>query len=1204
MKQRSIRGKVLLLLIGTLTMAFVLVAAALSWLIDQHHNTLSGENTQALLREVGTRLADHERHLLAGAQALAQRKDIVAALTRLADYPPAGKARARSYASEKKRLAAELGELVETPWINELSVYDGSGRLVAFSRDTSAGQIASAIGKVDSELAEGAPLQAQDFARPLAAQTRKIRRQDRLVFEAIAPVLRQRGDERRLIGWVRTVSAVAPDDLTALARQHNMTIDLFFSGNFDRDNRYSLKPEQFSHAPKIFGLGLVHAAPTVPQHPQYFLGAAALSLDDKEQAWFVTAFDRQMAQREQANTLAVVLAVLLGSLLLTVPLANRAGHRWISTPFDKLSSGVHAYAQGRLDSALELQGGDEFEAIAADFNRMADALRLRENTIREAEARWQFALDGADHGVWDWNPQRREMYFSPSWKRMLGYAEDEVADTLGGWRALIHPEDLPAVRHAVGRHVRGETDNYRACYRIRAKDGHYRWVLVVGRVQQRAADGQALRMIGTTTDITEQRHAQEMLEQLMGALQNSEARYRGFFTESKAVMLLIDPADGRIIDANPAASGFYGYSHDELLALRSADINPLSHDEVTAEMLQAQQDDREHYIFPQRLKDGTIRTVEVYSGPYLHDGQLVLYSIIHDISERFEAERGMREAATVFDATSEAIMITDADGVIKRVNPAFTVTTGYTPEDAVGQTPRLIKSGRHDTLYYEAMWQQLQATGRWEGEVWNRRKNGEIYPEWQVISAVRSATGKIVEYVSIFIDITERKRSEAEIAYRANYDALTGLPNRNLLGERLGQALKQARREDTQVAVLFIDLDFFKEVNDTLGHAVGDHLLQSVAERMQHCVREADTIGRQGGDEFVVMLANIVDTVTAGAVAEKIIAQMASPFVFDGNEIHIGASIGITLFPNDGDDIETLFRNADLAMYRAKNAGRNNAQFFETAMTTAAVERRSLEADLRGALVHDELVLHYQPVIDLATGRIIGAEALLRWQHPLRGFVGPDRFIPLAEETGLIREIGAWVFAEGCRQLTAWQTAGHHLKLAINVSVRQLPEALSVKHILAMLAQHGLSPRQIVLEITESVLLVDSPAIQEWFVAAGAAGLQLAIDDFGTGYSSLAYLKRFPVQHVKIDREFVRDMATDPADLALVDAILAMAHSLGLSVVAEGVETAEQANLLRASACKYAQGFLYSRPVNAADFSNQLVLPSQSSSPAGNRAGI
>ena len=380
-------------------------------------------------------------------------------------------------------------------------------------------------------------------------------------------------------------------------------------------------------------------------------------------------------------------------------------------------------------------------------------------------------------------------------------------------------------------------------------------------------------------------------------------------------------------------------------------------------------------------------------------------------------------------------------------------------------------------------------------------------------------------------------------------------------------------------------------MNDTLGHAIGDRLLQAVAERMRLCVRETDTIARQGGDEFVVLLSDVHDAESAGSVAEKIIAQMTAPFDFDGHEIHIGASIGITVFPDDGRDIETLFRNADLAMYRAKDAGRNNAQFFEMAMTTAAVERRTVEADLRGALSRGEFVLHYQPVIDLAAGRIIGAEALLRWQHAKRGLVNPDHFIPLAEETGLIRDIGTWVFAEGCRQLAAWKAAGHELTLALNVSVRQLPEALSVAHILTTLMNLGLAPRQIVLEITEGVLLADSSDVQKWFVAAGAAGLQLAIDDFGTGYSSLSYLKRFPVHHVKIDKSFVRDMASDPADLALVEAILAMAHSLGLSVVAEGIESAEQAELLRARACELAQGYLYSKPLPADDFRKLLAVP-------------
>jgi diguanylate cyclase (GGDEF)-like protein/PAS domain S-box-containing protein len=582
------------------------------------------------------------------------------------------------------------------------------------------------------------------------------------------------------------------------------------------------------------------------------------------------------------------------------------------------------------------------------------------------------------------------------------------------------------------------------------------------------------------------------------------------------------------------------------------------------------------------------RYYEIYALPLEGSGKRRQLSLIHDVTERLAAERGMREAATVFEATNEAIMVTDAKGIIKRINPAFTAVTGYSAEEAVGQTPRLLKSGRHDDTHYAEMWSNLLTEGRWEGEVWNRRKNGEIFPEWQVISTVKDAQGRPVEFVSLFIDITQRKRSEAEIAYRANYDALTGLPNRNLLTERLGQALKQARREHARVALMFVDLDLFKQVNDTLGHPVGDRLLQSVGERLRLCVRETDTVARQGGDEFVVLLPDVDDTAAASLVADKMIVQLSAPFLIDNHEVHIGASIGITLYPDDGHDVETLFRNADLAMYRAKDAGRNNAQFFEMAMTAAAQEHRTLETDLRGALARKEFALHYQPVIDLSGGHIVGAEALLRWRHAQRGNVPPDQFIPVAEDSGLIRDIGWWAFDTACRQLATWQADGHAISMAVNVSVRQLPEGLPVERILSALFQYGLKPQQIVLEITESVLLADSAPMQKWFDAVSASGLQLAIDDFGTGYSSLAYLKRYPVHHVKIDRSFIRDMAENATDRALAEAILAMAHSLGLSVIAEGVETYEQADLLVARNCEHAQGYLYSRPVPAEEFTALL----------------
>ncbi len=1304
----SVKRKLLLLVLGTLVAAFALVALVLGGLIGAHHHRLAGQGTHALLRDVGSHLAERRQRLAAGARILAEREDIVAGLALIETYAAPRDYQPHIFDAEKRRLLDELGEYARTAGIDEFAIHDGDGHLIAFARADAAGVSTWRAG------ARGWLCAGRDAPAPACTPPADM---PALVSESAAPVARRQGRALRLealvpvrrgqarVGWLRLGQTVAPGQFDQLARPRAMTVELLFSGAFAADNRFGLPAGAFAAAPALLDTGAGHDPRAAPSHELFYLDTAALPLAGGEQAWFVAAQERAATADEQRRALLVVLAVLAGSLLLAAPAAAWAGRRWIGAPLDTLRAGVHDYTRGRLDGYIDLHNGDEFDELAEHINLLAVALRVREIAIKEAEERWQFALEGAGHGVWDWNPRSGEVFFSPAWKRMLGYADDEVANNLDAWRALIHPDDLAAVRMAIERHFDGATDLYQASYRLRAKDGDYRWVMAIGRLQQRDAEGRPLRMIGTNTDVTEQRRVQEIVERqralldcvaessmdgilvvspdrkwlmhnrrfvelwrlpesvvaaadshaaldhfapkaadpagfaarveelyaapelrasdeialadgrvlerystplhtgagaylgrawfyrdvsetrrLLAALRESEEHYRTFFAEAKAVMMLIDPADGRIIDANPAASAFYGYDHAELLSLRIGDINQLTPAEIAAEMTRAVNEQRDHFIFPHRLKNGALRTVEVYSGPYHQGGRLILYSIIHDISGRVEAERAMREAATVFEATAEAIMITDARGVIKRVNPAFTATTGYTAEEAVGRTPRLLKSGRHDAQYYGEMWSQLLASGRWEGEVWNRRKSGEIFPEWQIISAVRDDSGKPVEFVSLFIDITQRKRSEAEIAYRANYDALTGLPNRNLLAERLGQALKQARREHARVAVMFVDLDFFKEVNDTLGHAVGDRLLQAVAERMRHCVRETDTIARQGGDEFVVLLADVRETSDAALVAEKIIAQLAAPFQLDDHEIHIGASIGITLFPDDGRDVETLFRNADLAMYRAKDGGRNNAQFFEQTMTTAALERRALEADLRNALARGEFRLHYQPVVDLASGRIVGAETLLRWQHPARGAVGPALFVPLAEETGLIREIGEWVFAQACHQLAAWQAAGHRLTLAINVSVRQLPDALSVKHILATLERHAIAPRQIVLEITEGILLADSVAIQNWFVAAGAAGLQLAIDDFGTGYSSLAYLKRYPVHHVKIDQGFVRDMAHDPADRALVEAILAMAHSLGLSVVAEGVETAEQAALLQGRACEQAQGYLYSRPLPAAEF--------------------
>ena len=1174
----SIKYKLLLLTIGATLLAFGAVAFVVEWMAESQQMAAHAAATQTLLQDIGASVHAERERLQRGVEVLAGRGDVIAALNLLTGQTIPESVRQRVFEAEKKKLALELSKHAETLHIQEIGVYDADGQLVAFTRKSPAARDGYAVGigawkecrlqLTGSNLAgldwiridrpAGLPATADEFDSPAAARNGILRQDDHLRFAAITPVRLLGNSPSGRIGWVRAVLDVSPVEANALARQRGMETLLLLSGRFDATNPLALRPDDLAGAWPILDGG----APAVRKHPQpvhahYFIDSATLGLDNGETAWFVALRDRQAATQAHRPLSNRALAAAAAAFLLIVLPALWLGRRWLG------------------------QDGQRFAA---------HGLPLAGDMSQEATERWEFALEGTGHGVWDLNPATGEVVFSPAWRRMLGFTPEDVPNTLAAWRLLIHPEDQMQVRVAFESLLRGEAQTCQATYRMRTKVGDYRWVLTAAHLMRDAA-GRPRRMIGTNTDVTEQREMEQRLEQLMTALNESEAHFRRFFDEAKAVMLLIDPADGRIIDANPAASTFYGYAREELLALHITDINQMTQEDVAAEMAQALAAGREQSIHPHRLKSGAVRTVEVYSSPYQYDNRLVIYAIIHDISERIQAERGLREAATVFESTAEAIMITDTNGVIRRINQAFTNMTGYTAEESLGQTPRILKSGRQDNLFYKNMWERLIAQGRWEGEVWNKRKNGDIFPVWQIISTVRDEQGRSVGYVALFIDITRKKHDEDEIAYRANYDALTGLPNRNLLAERLGQALKQARREGSRVAVMFVDLDFFKQVNDTLGHAVGDHLLQLVAERMRMCVRETDTIARLGGDEFVILLMDIDEISPASIVAEKLIAQMVEAFTIEGNEIHIGASIGITIFPDDGRDVDTLFRNADLAMYRAKTMGRNNAQFFETALTTAALDRRALENDLRGALSRHELRLRFLPLVDLATSRIMGVEALLRWQHPQRGLLEPVHFVPLAVETGLIREIGAWALDEACRELAGWEAAGYRLTLAINVSIRQLPEALSVKNILAVLYKYGLRAEQLVLEITESVLLAESPAIQQWFVDAGAAGLHLAIDDFGTGYSSLAYLKRFPVHHVKIDKTFVKNMAGDAGNRALVEAILAMAHSLGLSVVAEGVEDAGQVSLLQARHCEQAQGYLYSQPIPADELTALLGKP-------------
>ena len=577
------------------------------------------------------------------------------------------------------------------------------------------------------------------------------------------------------------------------------------------------------------------------------------------------------------------------------------------------------------------------------------------------------------------------------------------------------------------------------------------------------------------------------------------------------------------------------------------------------------------------VREQTEATRETPGGPQR------IVSAVQDITDRKQAESDLRIAAAAFEA-KEGMVVTDANRVILRVNRACTEITGYTAQEAVGKTPALFRSGRQDAAFYAAMWRSLEETGAWQGEIWNRRKNGEIYPEWLGITAVKNEDGQVTNYIGTLTDITQRKAAEAEIERLAFYDALTGLPNRRLLQDRLQRALVSGTRRHRPGALLFIDLDDFKTLNDTQGHDVGDILLRQVGERLTGCVRGGDTVARLGGDEYVVVLEELAQTPQEAAnqtesIGEMILARIGVPYALASGAYHQTASIGIMLFGSAGETVDDLLRGADLAMYRAKSAGGNTLRFFDPEMQGSVNARAQLVSDLRQGIREGQLRLAYQAQVD-GDGRLLGAEALVRWHSPTRGLVSPADFIPAAEQTGLIVPMGHWVMEQACEQLARWakeaDTVG--LTLAVNVSAREFRHAEFVERTLAAIERTGADPRKLKLEFTESVLLDDLEGAVARMTALTSRGVGFSLDDFGTGYSSLSYLKHLPVNELKIDKSFVRDVLTDPNDAMIARAIVALAQSVGLVVVAEGVETEEQWRFLARQGCHAFQGYYFGRP--------------------------
>jgi diguanylate cyclase (GGDEF)-like protein/PAS domain S-box-containing protein len=757
-----------------------------------------------------------------------------------------------------------------------------------------------------------------------------------------------------------------------------------------------------------------------------------------------------------------------------------------------------------------------------------------------------------------------------------------------------------------GRRVYNTTktgDFFTGEIRYRRPDGQQICVNARGRAVEQ--DGEQI-WIWTHQDVTRRYRAEEALRKSNAELEQrvaertSELSHQLNFLqqliETIPGPIFYKDANARYLGCNSAFANFIGIAADKLLGMAPHDIAPpeLADKYLAADLALFNQPGVQIYESPVRYASGEMRDVLFHKATFTDaDGSVGgLVGFMLDITERKRMEERLQQAATVFDSSAEGFTITAPDGTIIAVNRAFTEITGYSEEEAVGRKPSMLQSGRHSEEFYRDMWTTIEFTGRWQGEVWNKCKDGRIFPEWLTISAVKDTSGKLTHYVGVFSDITAIKTAYDQISHLAHHDALTGLPNRLLLEDRLHMAIQRARREESGLAVLFVDLDRFKTINDSLGHHVGDRVLCEVSARFRKIIRESDTVARLGGDEFLILVEGFEDSAAASTIAEKILNNLRDTPVSLEQEFFIGVSIGISLFPQDGNDSATLIKNADIAMYRAKERGRNTYEHFTQELRSSSLDRFQMETDLRRAIERDELRLYLQPQFSLKTGKLIGAEALVRWQHPVNGLIPPGIFIPLAEETGLILAIGEWVQQTGCQHWAEWEKSRLNPGiLSINVSGVEFRRGHIQETVRKTLEATRLPPALLELEITESAVMLHAESSIQVLNDLRTMGISLAIDDFGTGYSSLAYLKRLPLDKLKVDQSFVRGLPDDAEDCAIARAVIALGHSLQLTIIAEGVETQEQCDFLTREGCDEMQGYLRGKPMPADEFRQQFLKP-------------
>jgi two-component system CheB/CheR fusion protein len=831
-----------------------------------------------------------------------------------------------------------------------------------------------------------------------------------------------------------------------------------------------------------------------------------------------------------------------------------------------LNEEVQAANEELQSSNEELEAAnEELQSTNEELTTVNEELQIRSAELDEALNSLERVINSVGFPIMVVNEQIKLQRFNSPAAAVFSLSKSAVGQTLV---ALRLPPGMKDFAHLAERAL---NDGRVVEESVFSSERHYVLHVVPYETTVPGSRGAILTLVDDTERMAQERAMRESRERLLAIMNNSTA-----------IISLKDLA-GRYQFVNWQFEKLFRVNADDVIGRTDSELfSPRIADEFRALELEVAR--RQKPIESEdtvRLSDGD-RHLQSIRFPMVGQDKVItgICTQSVDISARKHAEKQLQLAVGVMNRSTDGLMVTDAEQRIIMVNESFTGVTGYAPEEVIGKSPAILQSGRHDASFYRNMWDAIVDRGWWQGEIWNRRKNGEVYAEWLTINAVHNTGGGVINFIGIFSDITQVKDSQQRIEFLATHDELTTLPNRTLFMDRINQAIARAQRLGQAFAVLFVDLDDFKTVNDSLGHAAGDQLLRAVAVRLRECVRNADTVARFGGDEFALLI-EASSANEAEMTARRVIDSLCLPMEVGGNSVAAGASVGISLFPEDGEDPETLLRNADSAMYQAKENGKRRHQFFTKEVRRASDERGRLESNLRPAIDSDELFLVYQPKLDLADGSLIGVEALLRWQSGADGLILPERFIPLAERSALIHQIGDWVLATVCRQVVGWRNEGWLVPhVSINVSARQFQLGHLAEAVAAALARGDLAAGQLLVEITESALLANSKETRAVLMQLRDMGVGLSIDDFGAGYSSLAHLRSLPLAELKLDRSLVADLPTSAADRAIVQAVMAMAGAIGLAVVAEGIETDEQLAILRQLGCPTGQGFLLAPPLS------------------------